>query len=348
MNVNHVVSHTLLMFPSIPLTECHQYGLIITRRVLADPTRPFEMSTAMAACLDARRRSRRRRSATARRGRGSVARGGGGARAAARSRRRRPGVARDHRRHDADRQRPGRGEAADGLGAPPPAYTITTVTPGTSGGVAAIVQRHLAGAGLARGQQLQARRRRQAAAGARARGAVHAGAAEGGARRGRCRSPCISTAIRAAPRPRCRARRGGRWRRQGFAVIGFTDMLNRELSAGITDEQEAIIAQVAPVLAEILDDRARAGLLGRDARREDRVPALHRRAGRARRAAGRRAGRRSRPRRPTRRACTWASARGPTTARHPAVRAGDPGRRAGRGRRAARRGAASTRPTTCS
>ena len=39
---------------------------------------------------------------------------------------------------DADRRRPGRGEAADG-GVDPPAYTITTVTPGTSGGVAAIV-----------------------------------------------------------------------------------------------------------------------------------------------------------------------------------------------------------------
>jgi hypothetical protein len=36
-------------------------------------------------------------------------------------------------------------------------------------------------------------------------------------------------------------------------VIGFTDILNREVSAGITDEEQAILAQVAPVLAEILD-----------------------------------------------------------------------------------------------
>jgi len=41
--------------------------------------------------------------------------------------------------------------------------------------------------------------------------------------------------------------------RLGFAVIGFTDILNREVSAGITDEEQAILAQVAPVLAEILD-----------------------------------------------------------------------------------------------
>ena len=41
----------------------------------------------------------------------------------------------------------------------------------------------------------------------------------------------------------------------GFAVIGFTDVLNRELSAGISDENEAITAQVAPVLLGILSNR---------------------------------------------------------------------------------------------
>jgi len=39
---------------------------------------------------------------------------------------------------------------------------------------------------------------------------------------------------------------------EGFAVIGFTDTLNRELSAGITDRDQAILAQVAPVLQGIL------------------------------------------------------------------------------------------------
>lgn len=38
----------------------------------------------------------------------------------------------------------------------------------------------------------------------------------------------------------------------GFAVIGFTDVLNRELSAGIEDQQQAITAQVAPVLLSII------------------------------------------------------------------------------------------------
>ena len=35
-SVTDVVSHTLLLFPSIPLTERHQYGLVVTNRVLAD------------------------------------------------------------------------------------------------------------------------------------------------------------------------------------------------------------------------------------------------------------------------------------------------------------------------
>ena len=38
----------------------------------------------------------------------------------------------------------------------------------------------------------------------------------------------------------------------GFAVLGFTDVLNRELSAGATNEADAILAQVTPVLASIL------------------------------------------------------------------------------------------------
>jgi hypothetical protein len=38
----------------------------------------------------------------------------------------------------------------------------------------------------------------------------------------------------------------------GFAVIGFTDVLNRELSAGISNPDDAILAQVAPVLQDIL------------------------------------------------------------------------------------------------
>jgi hypothetical protein len=39
-----VVSHSLLIFPSIPLTPGGRYGLVVTRRALVDPTRPFDPS----------------------------------------------------------------------------------------------------------------------------------------------------------------------------------------------------------------------------------------------------------------------------------------------------------------
>ena len=39
-----VVSHTLLLFPSIPLEQHERYGLVVSNRVVADPSRPFAAS----------------------------------------------------------------------------------------------------------------------------------------------------------------------------------------------------------------------------------------------------------------------------------------------------------------
>src|SRR5262249_4539532 len=50
-SVHGVVSHTLLVFPSIPLTGGERYGFVVTRRALADPSRPFAPSEFMAAAL---------------------------------------------------------------------------------------------------------------------------------------------------------------------------------------------------------------------------------------------------------------------------------------------------------
>jgi hypothetical protein len=50
-SVGGVVSHTLLVFPSIPLRGGGRYGFVITRRALAAPSRPFAPSTFMAAAL---------------------------------------------------------------------------------------------------------------------------------------------------------------------------------------------------------------------------------------------------------------------------------------------------------
>ncbi len=51
-SVAGVVAHTLLIFPSIPLTPERRYGLIVTRRLLVDPTRPFDPSDAFRAARD--------------------------------------------------------------------------------------------------------------------------------------------------------------------------------------------------------------------------------------------------------------------------------------------------------
>lgn len=46
-----VVSHSLLLFPSIPLTPGGRFGVIVTRRVLVDPGRPFDPSPFFTAAL---------------------------------------------------------------------------------------------------------------------------------------------------------------------------------------------------------------------------------------------------------------------------------------------------------
>lgn len=46
-----VVSHSLLVFPSIPLAPHGRYGLVVTRRVLVSPERPFAPSPFLAAAL---------------------------------------------------------------------------------------------------------------------------------------------------------------------------------------------------------------------------------------------------------------------------------------------------------
>ncbi len=43
-SVQNAISHSLLIFPSIPLTPGGRYGLVVTRRALVDPTRPLDPS----------------------------------------------------------------------------------------------------------------------------------------------------------------------------------------------------------------------------------------------------------------------------------------------------------------
>jgi hypothetical protein len=52
-SVRGVVSHSLLIFPSIPLTPRGRFGLVVTRRALADAGRPFDPSPFFLAALAA-------------------------------------------------------------------------------------------------------------------------------------------------------------------------------------------------------------------------------------------------------------------------------------------------------
>ncbi|MBX3027373.1 hypothetical protein KF840_20940 [bacterium] len=249
-SVTGVVSHTLLLFPSIPLTAHHQYGLVLTRRVLADPSRPFAMSEAMASCLaeppiESAECARLRAvadqvlAATAAHG---------------------PPIERadaalvlratiGDTAHIADDQVAVKEQMA---AVEPPAYTITSVVPGSSGDVAAIVSGTWQapdwrdGLNFARDEAGRPRQTRTRAVPftlalptAALRGPVPIVMYQHG-------NPGSSEAeVPSAARRSLAA--------QGFAVIGFTDILNRELSAGVTDQQQAILAQVAPVLQSILE-----------------------------------------------------------------------------------------------
>jgi len=252
-SVTDVVTHTLLLFPSIPLAQHHQYGLLITRRALVDATRPFEMSAALAACLDdagpdpfeaACDGVRRRVEVVL----GAVAGTGEHApalddvalvvRATIRST---DSIARDQL---AVREQV--------TAAPPPAYEITSVEPGAGGQVAAIVRGTWQAPDWrdannefvrdAEGAPVQARTKAVPFTLALPEAALAAPAPIVMYQHG---NPGSSEAeVPSAARRSLAA--------EGFAVVGFTDILNRELSAGITDRDQAILAQVAPVLAGIL------------------------------------------------------------------------------------------------
>ena len=54
-------------------------------------------------------------------------------------------------------------------------------------------------------------------------------------------------AIPGAPKEKCRPRASRYLAEAGFAVIGFTDTLNREISAGIDDPTLAITSQISTI-----------------------------------------------------------------------------------------------------
>lgn len=249
-SVSQVTTHTLLLFPSIPLTEHHQYGLIVTRRVLADPSRPLAMSAAMASCfaeppIEPAECARIR--ATASQLLAAAAVQG-------------PPIDREDvalvlratigdTSHVADDQVAVKQQMA---AADPPAYAITNVVAGTSGQVAAIVSGTWQAPDWREGTNF-----RRDAAGRPVQTGVRAVPFTLALPEAALRGPVPIVMYQHGNPGSAEAEVPSAARRslagQGFAVIGFTDILNRELSAGISDPDQAIQAQVAPVLVSILD-----------------------------------------------------------------------------------------------
>lgn len=248
--VGHVVSHTLLIFPSVPLAQHGRYGLIVTRRALAAGARPFDASPAFAALRN----------------------GAGAARAQTLT----AEVIDAVRQYAAPWLEPADVALAlritvrttdtvshdllaikqQVLDAPPATYAITSVEPQSEDSpVAAIVR------GTWQAPDWRDANKRF----------VVRDASGQPTRTGTKAIPFTLALPKAAlggPVPIAMYQHGnpGSSEREvpsaarrslandGFAVIGFTDVLNRELSAGIEDESAAILAQVTPVLTSILQN----------------------------------------------------------------------------------------------
>lgn len=251
-------SHTLLLFPSIPLTPGGRYGLVVTRRVLADATRPFDPSPFFLAVM------------------GPPVEGEAAAISAVRNvasevldavAQSVPPIPRDDValalhfsiRSVDDIPLDLLAIKSQVLAAPPPAYTITSVQPDTSSSsdVAAIVsgtwndpdwREGVTFVNFARGadgRPIQTRTRpvpfTLALPKAALRGPVPVTMYQHG-------SP--GSAAREVPSHARQSLAGA-----GFAVIGFTDNLNREVSGGITDATLAETAQIQEIFFDLLENR---------------------------------------------------------------------------------------------
>ncbi|MDX2167259.1 MAG: hypothetical protein SF182_09355 [Deltaproteobacteria bacterium] len=251
-SVTDVVTHSLLLWPSIPLQPRHQYGLIITRRARAVGGGAFAPSSAFSECLDeplplraaVHCRDTRRNAMQVLEAAHETA----------------PDLDRDDAalvvratiRSTAGISNDQVAVRAQMAAATPPAYEITSIEPGSSGQVAAIVRGTWQAPDWRDANNEFVRDAQGKPAQTRSKSVPFTLALPNAALSGRVPvvmyqhgNPGSSEAeVPSAARRSLAA--------EGFAVIGFTDILNRELSAGITDRDQAILAQVAPVLGGIL------------------------------------------------------------------------------------------------
>jgi len=249
-------AHALLIFPSIPLTPGGRYGLVVTRRLRARDGRPFAPSPFMAAALGA-----------AAPGEPDVT---GRVRALATSvlgvlsaRATPPITAADVAlllrvsvRTTDDFPADVLAMRADIRAAAPPAVTIDRIEPSPflSGDVAAVVYGTWAAPDFRDGKFF-----RRDAGGRPVRVRTHA-------------VPfvlALPTAALSGPVPIVMYQHGnpgsaegevpgeaaGSLARAGFAVAGFTDNLNREVSAGIPNRDDQLLAQVGAIFFALIEDK---------------------------------------------------------------------------------------------
>jgi hypothetical protein len=247
----NVVSHTLLIFPSIPLEPTRRYGLIITRRVLVDPTRPLGPSAFFRAALDGSTPSRAAdliyevidavaHHATPHIAADDVALA---LRISVRSNTTIPSDLLAVKEQV--------------LAAPPADYTITDVEPQDAASpLAAIVHGTWNAPEWRTADKLffvRDENGRPVQTGSKAVPftlALPKAALNGPVPIAMYQHGNPGSSEAEVPSAARRALAG-----DGFAVIGFTDVLNRELSPGITDDQQAILAQVTPVLVSIIQNQ---------------------------------------------------------------------------------------------
>lgn len=254
-SVEQVVSHSLLVFPSIPLRSGGRYGFIVTRRALVDPARPFDKSEFFRAALEAPEGELGAAAARVRRmatdvidavqavavptiDRGDIAL------ALRISVRTTDNIPSDML---AVKQQV--------LAAPPAAYEISAVeAQAEDSPLAAIVRGTWQAPEWREGELKQYLARdpegRPVQTGTKAVPftlALPKAALDGPVPIAMYQHGNPGSSESEVPSAARRSLAAA-----GFAVIGFTDVLNRELSPGISDPGQAIIAQIAPVLGGIV------------------------------------------------------------------------------------------------
>lgn len=253
-NTRGVLSHTLLLFPSIPLEPGARYGLVMTRQARVTPTRAFGPSSFLLSLLQP---ASNEDTPTHVQVRGLV----GDVLDVLAQHARPPIPADDIALAVRISVRTTDDIPADLLtireqvwAAEPPQFTITSVTADADPDVAAVVRGEWLAPDWregqylkrdAQGKPLQAKSNRLpfvlALPAAAARGPVPLTMYQHG-------NP--GSAEREVPSEGRRYLGGA-----GFAVAGFTDVLNRELSANATSYEEAITAQVTAIFFSIIQNR---------------------------------------------------------------------------------------------